>query len=276
MDIQEYIQSGIIESYVLGLASEEEAAELLSLSLSHLPVKKALEETELAFEKNALDNASAPDAILKQNLLATLQHEFAPEKAVVASTAAASVQEIPLFTPQPAATRWKYMAAAAAILLVVSASLNYYYYHSYHQASEKYEALLSEKTMLEASVNVYKTRLQEASDARELMANPAMAVVKMPGVAGKENSRATVYWNTQSKEVYLLTAQLPAAPVGKQYQLWAIVDGKPVDAGVLENGNGSLCKMKTIASAQAFAITLEQNGGSPTPTLTALYVMGKV
>lgn len=277
MDIQEYIQSGIIESYVLGLASEEEAAELLSLSLVHPPIKKALEETELAFEKNALDNAIAPDAIVKQNLLATLQHEFVPEKAVHVAAASAPLPQAPqIRSIEPAATRWKYIAAAAAVLLVVSATLNYYYYHSYHQASEKYEALLSEKTMLEASVNVYKTRLQEASDARELMANPAMAVVKMPGVAGKENSHATVYWNTQSKEVYLLTAQLPAAPAGKQYQLWAIVDGKPVDAGVLENCNSSLCKMKTIPSAQAFAITLEQNGGSPTPTLTALYVMGKV
>ena len=34
--------------------------------------------------------------------------------------------------------------------------------------------------------------------------------------------------------------------------------------------------MKSIGSAQAFAITLENAGGSPTPTMTAMVVMGAV
>jgi len=34
--------------------------------------------------------------------------------------------------------------------------------------------------------------------------------------------------------------------------------------------------MKNIPKAQAFAITLEKKGGSVTPTLSAMYVMGKV
>jgi len=32
----------------------------------------------------------------------------------------------------------------------------------------------------------------------------------------------------------------------------------------------------SIADADAFAITLEKKGGSPTPTLNQLYVMGKI
>ena len=64
-------------------------------------------------------------------------------------------------------------------------------------------------------------------------------------------------------------------PSGKQYQLWAIVDGKPVDAGLITDCIG-LCKMKRIDRAQAFAITLEKAGGSPTPTLTEMYVFGKI
>ncbi|MEI2710265.1 MAG: hypothetical protein V9E96_14820 [Chitinophagaceae bacterium] len=32
MNVQDYIQSGIIESYVLGMANEQEATELLQLS----------------------------------------------------------------------------------------------------------------------------------------------------------------------------------------------------------------------------------------------------
>jgi len=54
-----------------------------------------------------------------------------------------------------------------------------------------------------------------------------------------------------------------------------MVDGKPVDAGVIGNCEG-LCKLKNIPSAQAFAVTLEKAGGSPVPTMSSLYVMGSI
>ena len=73
---------------------------------------------------------------------------------------------------------------------------------------------------------------------------------------------------------------LPQAAPEKQYQLWAIVDGKPVDAGMVEESADAsgklLLKMHNIPEAQAFAITLEKKGGSPTPTMEAMFVVGKV
>jgi anti-sigma-K factor RskA len=87
---------------------------------------------------------------------------------------------------------------------------------------------------------------------------------------------ATLFWDTKTKDVYIMPNKLPKVEDDKQYQLWALVDGKPVDAGVLDPRCGSVCKMKNIPAAQAFAITLEKAGGSPTPTLSAMYVMGKV
>ncbi len=68
------------------------------------------------------------------------------------------------------------------------------------------------------------------------------------------------------------------APAGKQYQLWAIVDGKPVDGGMITSKDGknyNIQKMKTFGRAEAFAITLETAGGNPQPKGT-MYVMGKI
>jgi anti-sigma-K factor RskA len=55
-----------------------------------------------------------------------------------------------------------------------------------------------------------------------------------------------------------------------------LVNGKPVDVGLLTADCNGLCKLKTIPEAQAFAITLENKGGSATPHLDQLYVMGKI
>jgi anti-sigma-K factor RskA len=124
-----------------------------------------------------------------------------------------------------------------------------------------------------------QTKLSAYENALNLMKNPLMAIVKMPGSPNSPapSSMATVYWNTESKDVYLLVNQLPRPVAGKQYQLWAIVDGKPVDAGIFDLGEGvSFVKLKTIPRAEAFAITLEKKGGSETPTMDAMFVMGKV
>jgi anti-sigma-K factor RskA len=75
-----------------------------------------------------------------------------------------------------------------------------------------------------------------------------------------------------------LVQNLPAAPTGKQYQLWTIVDGVPVDMGMLDNDfREKVISMKTAkGNVAAFAITLEKQGGSPSPTLEEMYVLGNV
>jgi anti-sigma-K factor RskA len=123
------------------------------------------------------------------------------------------------------------------------------------------------------------TKMQLFETALYQMKDPRMEIVKMPAVATSPSasSMATVYWDTSSRLVWLLVNQLPKPASGKQYQLWAIVDGKPVDAGIFDVDEGiPFVKLKTIPRAQAFAITLEKQGGSLKPNMDAMYVMGKV
>jgi len=102
-------------------------------------------------------------------------------------------------------------------------------------------------------------------------------VIELKGTDVSPKSLATVYWNNQSNDVYLMVKDLPPPPSDMQYQLWAMVDGKPVDAGVFDTGKGNVLQnMKTAISPQAFAVTLEKKGGSPTPTMEAMYLIGQV
>jgi len=97
------------------------------------------------------------------------------------------------------------------------------------------------------------------------------------GTPNAPQSMAYVYWNESSKEVYLSIQSLKQLSKDNQYQLWAIIDGKPVDAGVFDGDVAGLLKMKDIASgAAAFAVTIEPRGGKTTPTLETMQVMGNV
>ena len=100
----------------------------------------------------------------------------------------------------------------------------------------------------------------------------------MQGTQMSPGSFANIYWDSTSKDVYLLVNNMPKPASDKQYQLWAIIDGKPVDLGVIDEkvwDKKLLVQMKNVQNAQAFAITLEPEGGSPAPR-GSMYVMGKL
>ncbi|MFN3300095.1 MAG: anti-sigma factor domain-containing protein [Sediminibacterium sp.] len=275
MNTQEYIQSGIIESYVLGMASPAEAAELEQLCLQYPEIKQALTNFELALEANTLAKAVAPPPHLKQQIFTALQSEFISEKNKVVEKTQALVtplNETPVVKMNQSS---RFLAAASIILLVISGGMNIYFYSKFKETTQQYQALVLEKNTLQANNQIMQTKSLDMYNSMQMMTDPNMKKVSMPGIAGKEMNYATVFWDMKSKDVYILPNKLPQPASGKQYQLWAIVDGKPVDAGVLSDCAG-LCKMKNIPAASIFAITLEKSGGSETPTLSEMYVAGKV
>jgi anti-sigma-K factor RskA len=121
------------------------------------------------------------------------------------------------------------------------------------------------------------------SDLNKLIAmsdDPSWKTIKLAGQKNP-NDNMVVYWHPKQKHVMVNTTKmvLPANDKAHQYQLWALVNGKPVDLGVFDVNNDKshiLVNMKEIGTAQAFAVTLEQRGGSPTPTMEQMMVMGGV
>lgn len=275
MNTQEYIQSGIIESYVLGMASSAEVAELEQLCLQYPEIKKALNDFELALEANALSKAVTPPPQVKKQIFAALQSNFVASKNKAAENTKALVsplnETMVVKMNQPS----RFLAAASIILLVISGGMNIYFYSKFKETTQQYQALVLEKNTLQANNQIMQTKSLDMFNSMQMMTDPNMQKVSMPGIAGKEANYATVFWNMKSKDVYILPNKLPLPANGKQYQLWAIVEGKPVNAGVISDCAG-LCKMKNIPSASMFAITLEKLGGSETPTLSEMYVAGKV
>lgn len=271
MDIEAYIQSGIIESYVLGLATKTEVAEVEELRLQYPQIDEAIDEFSVSLEKQALENAVPPPPEVRSKILAAI----ADEDTFTAPVFPLTNDQTNVSTPVRSLRTWRFAAAASIILFIASAASNFYLFTRYKQSNTAYQALLVERNSLQANNQVYQTRLHEWSSAAEMMADPKMAMIKMTGVKERSNM-ATVFWDTRNKDVYVMTNKLPKVTPGKQYQLWAMVDGKPVDAGMLDPTCTSICKMKNIPQAQAFAITLENSGGSATPTMEALFVMGKI
>jgi hypothetical protein len=278
--IKVYIESGIIESYVLGLADPEDILEIEQIREEYPEVQQAIDDFSIAIQEQALKNAVMPPKEIKEQLLAALNFQDPLSYKSLAPMHVAHNSNLTNENRVPSIyssnTNWKYLAAASIMLFVVSAIGNLLLYNRYTSTKNEYAALIIERNTLQANNQVFETKLKNYQSASEMMADPSVAMVQLKDPAHIKDNMTTVFWDTKTKDVYLLTNKLPAPDKNQQYQLWALVDGKSVDAGMLDPQCTSLCKMKNIPKAQAFAITLEKVGGSPVPTMDQLFVMGTI
>ncbi|WP_029293350.1 anti-sigma factor [Chryseobacterium hispalense] len=269
MNTKEYISSGIIESYILGLASPEEAGILECVMKNNAEVKAAFEEAQKTLEDLATAQAVTPPDDLRTKIWNKIQQEQNDEEPSPVVSA-----DIPAAKPQEEIriqgnNNWKVYAVAASVLFLISVAGNIFWMSDQAKTKQEIARISTEKKNQDLV-------MQKMNKKMEMISNPDMKMVMLKGVEKHTDSKAMVFWDTKTKEVYLNADSLPKAPEGMQYQLWAIEDGKPVNAGMYTEDKDSKIALANIPKAQAFAITLEKQGGSPVPTMENMYVMGEI
>jgi len=272
---EDIISSGLLELYALGLTSPEEQMQVEEGLKLYPEVRQELEAIELSLESYAQANAIEPSADVKNKILAQIttgeaSNTHTEEKPKVHHIPGEdpkllhqNIYRIPLF--------FKIAAAAVLIALIYSVILNYSY-------NIKYENVKEELTDAQKKLKENQQAAVAMKDQLNVISDKSALPIVLKGTTKEPDALAKIYWVKNSGDVYVDPTNLPEAPAGKQYQLWAIVDGKPVDAGMITTKNGiyHIQKMKSFGHAEAFAITLEKEGGSPTPTMDQMYVISKI
>jgi len=270
-----YIESGILELYVLGQLSAQEQLEVQAMASTYPEVKQEMEAIEIAMEKYAVQNAVKPSVGLENKIFERIGIAIPQQEAKVISLNAEQR------TDYPAKIRSLRLALVACIaLLIVSVAALYSAHSDLGSARDQIASLSADREKFSSTVNYMKATNADLNKIVAIADDPSWKTIKL---AGQKNpgDNMVVYWHPKDKHVMVNTNKmvLPANDKAHQYQLWALVNGKPVDLGVFDvNADSSqiLVNMKEIGIAQAFAVTLEQRGGSPTPTMEQMMVMGGV
>lgn len=279
MDIQQYIDSGIIEAYVLGIASAEDVAELEALAAGNPEIAEAIQASRAILDSYAGKLAITPPDGLKEQIWSELAREQPPGKFTGSSP---SRHDTMPFTRDKdtgvsAGPRLRRYRAAAAILLLLSLSGNIIFWNKAQRIDAELSAARRQRDQLAETSDHMLRQISDRNLMLRIVTDPSVKPVLLAGTNSEHRQNAMLYWDTRSGAVYLSLRNLPAPPPGKQYQLWAIIGGKPVDAGVYMPGaTEPLQKMRNIPAAAMFAVTLEDSGGSASPTTDAMFVAGKV
>ena len=305
MNTKEYIESGIIESYVLGASTVGESTEVERLALEYSDIYTEIESVRNTLESYVLQYEKEPPAFLKDKIMAEIfsaplsadrfqsavnrGHSAIGTDQLAGDSNQSSANSQPLSVNinqidensreiiglnNSASQRSIFRMAASWVLLALSIGGNIWFFKNWKNSEDKLVALETQNQVLAQEGKALKASYNEEV---AILQNPNFKVIRLLGQKESPNATALVYFDKTKQAVYLSALKLPQAPTGKQYQLWAIIDGKPVDAGMID-GTSNILKMKSLTNAVAFAISLENTGGSTTEVgpKGTIYVMGAV
>lgn len=253
MNVQDIISSGLLELYASGLTSEEESVQVQAWVKQYPAVAAELAAIEAGLEQYAFANAQAPSATVKEALFEKIgSANDAVNKETKAPAKLVAVKNY-----------WKWAAAASVALLIGSTAMNWMYYN-------KFTAVTAELKQTQEQASLAAQQMKDMKEDMSYVHSPFSKPVALNGMDPMPEATAKIFWMTNTGDVMIDASNLPDAPQGMQYQFWAIVDGVPVDGGmIVTNDKGQkfhMQKMKSFGKAEAFAISLEKAGGNPTPT----------
>lgn len=229
-------------------------------------VRAAYEDTQKTLELLAEVQAMPAPPELKQKVWKRIQEQDHSDKKPAGESH--NLATLPK-KGSAKSSNWKMSAVAASVLLLLSLAGNLFFVND-RSGYQK------QKHDLQAKNESYKIENNLLAQQLAVLTNPDIETIHLKGVEKHPDAQAMVYWDKTSKKVYLNAQDLPKTPKGMQYQLWAIQDGKPVSAGLYVQDKNFSVAISSIESAQAFAITLEKEGGSDTPTMENMFVLGTI
>jgi anti-sigma-K factor RskA len=235
-------------------------------------IQKELDELELAMFD--IDNkiGAAPSAGVKAKIFESLDSEFKEETKPSPEIAFVQGKVVPL-------SPWKSFAVAASLVAVLASSVAIFYASKFYEKEQQFTALLQEQSVMADNLNQVKLEFEAKDSQLDKLVAGDFRLVKLKGESLNMQKDASVnlFWDQSAQEVFVAVNNLNELSEEFDYQLWAIGDQGPIGIGLVNPGERmTLQQMESVAQAGAFAITIEPKGGSQSPTLEKLVVIGNV
>ena len=266
MDINAYIESGILELYVAGALSEKENKEVYNLMLQHPSILQEVLEIEAAIIKLTAATSRGTKSRIWTLIKEKLASDTSSETKVIS-------------LDQPKKYNWlTYAGWAAAIILGIGL---FWTLNQNKQLESELQVAEKEQFSLETQIAEAQSDIEDNEKLLSVLRSKDIISVPLGGQGDFTNTYAKVYWDKTNNEIYLDAQGLPEPPPGKVYQVWSLKLSPltPVSLGTIDNFTedaNKIFEIQNLNESEAFGITLEPAGGSETPTMEQLYTLGVV
>ncbi len=265
----------LIPAYCLGALDEAEKVMLETHLKKGCPACQTAmaEMSGVAAHLASTVEEKAPPVYLKNRILAQVQSEKSPSvvRVIKEDLEAAAVRAL-----EKSRRLWICVIGALALAAVI---LIFLFTREIAQLKNELAALRTQAQLQAQLVNELQQQLHEKERILNVMQSPQIRLVELRGREPALAAEGRVFWSTSENKAVFIARNLPAPAADKDYQLWIIRGGQPVDAGVFaidEEGTGvTTFEIGVGPEVNAFAVTLEKKGGAPAPE-GDMYLLGTI
>ena len=256
-----YIESGILELYVCGLLSPEQNTEIF---------EKAQNNPEIQDEINAIEKS-----------LVALSSSFSPLNSVENFDRIKEKLKVKQkVKKEKKSTKTHFLYNFGWFVSAIMCIAFCYFYNRMSQTENLLNQAESKSIALQREIEKGKEKNKEIQKCLSIIRNKNQTIINLVGQPITPNTQAKLYWNKYTQEVFIDASGLPSPPSGMVYQVWSFKLNplRPTNIGLLNNFDANelrLFGVQSIVEADTFGITLEPKGGSFSPTIEELYVLGK-
>ncbi|NER09259.1 Anti-sigma-K factor rskA [Muriicola jejuensis] len=239
--IKIFLESDLLEKYLLGATSREEAARVERYIVMYPEVRKQFEELQENLEAYAkLHSRPSPEG-LKARILQRIRKEDRGRRKI---------------------RRYAIAASVAAFLFAGSS----YFFWNQNQNLQDENTLVNNRIQnLEADM---KQQLEDVRNQFIVLNNPQTKKFYVNGNEKARDLKAVAYVNPVKKLSYINVRNLPNLPEDQCYQMWAEVNGEMVNLGIIKKieDKDKLLALPYGENAISY-ITIEPDGGNVSPTV---------
>lgn len=236
------MQSGLLEQYVLGLTTEEESAEVEQYAAIFPEV-----EEEINLLRSAMKHYA-------QEQIAQLDSKN--EKSAASSPTSSNTHSSPTSASHSRAIWF------LAIGFLLSGVLSFHFYRQHRNSRVQMEHLRSNIKNIQ---HAYQADLRDLNTQLEFLLHGHTHYLQLRGTPLSPRADVRVFWNEASQKAFLQVLYLPPLPKGKQYHIWAGIEGEMKDLGLIHISEDHPQPIRCLPKANSLNITLEPESGSTQP-----------
>ncbi|MEM9000918.1 MAG: anti-sigma factor [Bacteroidota bacterium] len=239
--IKLFLDSDLLEKYLLGDTSTEEALKVERYIAMYPEVHKTYNELQENLEAFAKLHARKAPNELKATILNRIKNEKIGRR------------------------RFYRYAVAASITALIFAGSSYFFWNQ-NKSLQQEKAIVNNKIKnLEQDM---KVQLEDLRNQYIVLNNPNTKKYDVRGNKKAKELKAIAYINPVKKLSYINVSNLPQLPEDQCFQMWAEVNGKMVNLGVIKQfeNKEKLLALPYDDNAVGY-ITIEPKGGNNTPTV---------
>ena len=248
-EIREFLETGLLEMYVLGLTDPADTQLVEDYIGKYPEIREIYDSLQTGVEKLAKEASVSPPPEVKQHVMKTIRNTGNPKSSGIGSG-------------------W---LLAAAVAVVLSSSWGILQMMSLDETKAQLATVKQTFETLKKDCEERQAKLAVAETKLNFINDPGTERYYLEGNKKASEFKTIAYWNNSLEKSMLQVLDLPALPENKCFQMWADVDGKMLNLGIIANSKDGLpIDWKFLAKAESLNVTIEPEGGSEHPTVANL------